>query len=297
MKNQYFGDIGDYGKYGMLRYLAENNIKIAVNWYLTEDDGSNDGKHISYLDNDKDMKYDPELFEILKELVENNKRNIYEIQKMKVIKHATYYNELINNTGENRAEKRQSRENWHKKALDSCKDAELVFLDPDNGCCENEPLNAKDATKYCYANEVADYYNRGQDVVYYCQKGRRTYAQWEETKSIMKRCIPDARIAAITFHRGTQTTYIFVLHREKYRMYAEIMKKFLRKWDKVFTEEYGRNGNWSGEKTGERFKVSNSEGIELLIEERDDGWVDIRFSDRGNSYVRMSIDDFMRRLR
>ena len=92
MKNQFFGDIGDYGKYGMLRYLAENNIKIAVNWYLTEDDGSNDGKHISYLDNDKDMKYDPELFEILKELVENNKRNIYEIQKMNVIKHATYYN-------------------------------------------------------------------------------------------------------------------------------------------------------------------------------------------------------------
>jgi hypothetical protein len=43
MKNQYFGDVGDYGKYGLLRFLAGNNIKIAVNWYLTPDDGSNDG--------------------------------------------------------------------------------------------------------------------------------------------------------------------------------------------------------------------------------------------------------------
>lgn len=42
MKNQYIGDIGDYGKYGMLRYLEKSGIKIGVNWYLTENDDSND---------------------------------------------------------------------------------------------------------------------------------------------------------------------------------------------------------------------------------------------------------------
>ena len=50
MKNQYFGDIGDYGKYGLLRFLAQNGVKIAVNWYLTTNDGSGDGKHVSYLE-------------------------------------------------------------------------------------------------------------------------------------------------------------------------------------------------------------------------------------------------------
>ena len=35
LKNQYFGDVGDYGKYGLLRRIANNGIKIAVNWYLT----------------------------------------------------------------------------------------------------------------------------------------------------------------------------------------------------------------------------------------------------------------------
>ena len=38
MKNQYFGDVGDYGKYGLLRFIAKRGVTIAVNWYLTLDD-------------------------------------------------------------------------------------------------------------------------------------------------------------------------------------------------------------------------------------------------------------------
>ena len=50
MKNQYLGDIGDYGKYGLLRFLASKGIQIGVNWYLTKNDNSNDGKFKKYLD-------------------------------------------------------------------------------------------------------------------------------------------------------------------------------------------------------------------------------------------------------
>lgn len=49
MKNQYVGDIGDYGKYSLLRDFAEAGVKVGINWYLTEDDGSNDGKFVDYL--------------------------------------------------------------------------------------------------------------------------------------------------------------------------------------------------------------------------------------------------------
>ena len=31
MKNQYIGDIGDYGKYGLLRFLAQRGFRIGVN--------------------------------------------------------------------------------------------------------------------------------------------------------------------------------------------------------------------------------------------------------------------------
>lgn len=30
MKNQYVGDIGDYGKYGLLRFIAAHNIRIGI---------------------------------------------------------------------------------------------------------------------------------------------------------------------------------------------------------------------------------------------------------------------------
>ena len=74
MKNQYFGDVGDYGKYGLLKFLGERDVKIAVNWYLTKDDEnkSGDGGFIDYLkekNEQKYLKYDPDLFATLKEMV------------------------------------------------------------------------------------------------------------------------------------------------------------------------------------------------------------------------------------
>ena len=66
MKNQYVGDIGDYGKYGLLRFLANQGIKLGINWYLTADDGSRDGKFTDYLNQSSERVYDPELFDALR---------------------------------------------------------------------------------------------------------------------------------------------------------------------------------------------------------------------------------------
>ncbi len=37
MKDQYVGDIGDFGKYALLRAFAKVRIKVGVNWYKTVD--------------------------------------------------------------------------------------------------------------------------------------------------------------------------------------------------------------------------------------------------------------------
>ena len=297
MKNQYFGDVGDYGKYGLLRYLANNGIKIAVNWYLTPDDGSNDGKHITYLEKNDMQRYDMELFMALKEMLRAGKRDVLSFEERDIIPNAVYYNQLLHVNGDSREEKRAFRARWHQEALTACEKADLVFLDPDNGACEKEPESAKDSIKYCYADEIADYYDSGKNVVYYCSKGRRTYAQWEDTKELMKRRIPNAKLAIITFHKGTQRSYIFVLHQNDFRKYMELIKKFLRQWPKVFTEEFGRVGNLAGEKTGEKFHVVDSKGVELTIEECEDSWVNIHFSDQKNFYSRISIDRLFSKLR
>ena len=50
MKNQYFGDINDYRKYGLLRTLQSTGSgRLLVAWMLTPDDGSRDGGFRSYL--------------------------------------------------------------------------------------------------------------------------------------------------------------------------------------------------------------------------------------------------------
>ena len=76
MKNQYVGDIGDYGKYGLLRFLAEHGITIGVNWYLTKDDGSADGKFTKYLDSPGDERYDPVIFSELKKLAGRKDKSV-----------------------------------------------------------------------------------------------------------------------------------------------------------------------------------------------------------------------------
>ena len=62
MKNQYVGDIGDYGKYALLRTLIAKEYSMGVNWYLTPDDGNTDGKYTDYLKKENDS-LDEELFE------------------------------------------------------------------------------------------------------------------------------------------------------------------------------------------------------------------------------------------
>ncbi len=67
MKNQYFGDINDFKKYGILRALSDGGkIKIGVCWMLTPDNDKNEGKFISYIDKpNKWRKFDPALFDSL----------------------------------------------------------------------------------------------------------------------------------------------------------------------------------------------------------------------------------------
>ncbi|MCJ7618838.1 MAG: hypothetical protein MUP64_01300, partial [Anaerolineae bacterium] len=69
MKNQYFGDVNDYRKYGLLRVLTNGGeIKAAVCWMLTPDDGRGDGGFTSYLEQpDKWRHFDPLLFDHLRE--------------------------------------------------------------------------------------------------------------------------------------------------------------------------------------------------------------------------------------
>jgi len=70
MKNKYFGDINDYRKYGLIRAILRSyKFRLLVAWMLTPDDPNNDGKFTDYLSTDDWRKYDEELYDGLKHLM------------------------------------------------------------------------------------------------------------------------------------------------------------------------------------------------------------------------------------
>lgn len=272
----------------MLRYLAKDGIKLGVNWYLTEDDNSNDGKFTSYLEKEDMRRYDSELFDVLKQMVGEGKRNVVSFSESDTIPNALFYDAILTDDKTQRAA-------WHENALKACNDVELVFLDPDNGASESK--TGKNSSKFCFPEEIVDYYNAGHNVVYYCQKARRTYDQWQEAKGLMQKYLPDCKIFVITYHKGTQRSYIFVLHKNDFRRYATIMGSFCRRWFGIFTEETVGNGKISGDFTGEKFHVVNSSGVELTIEEQENGTVRLKRSDQPTQSSIISIDYFMELLK
>jgi hypothetical protein len=73
MKDQYFGDINDYRKYGLLRtIMTVTKLRLLVAWMLTPDDDRNDGNLVSYLDDPCRWEdRDPILFRKLRALLAN----------------------------------------------------------------------------------------------------------------------------------------------------------------------------------------------------------------------------------
>lgn len=169
MQDNYVGDIGDYGKYGLLRNVTAAGLRLAVNWYRvipTRPGKQGDGKYTSYLDNPEIYRhYDPELFDCLADIVHRQKRSIEEIEASGVLTAAFFSDALVP----------ANRSHWHQAALVTTIGTDIVFLDPDNGletAKMHERRSAKE--KHTTWQEVKDYYNRGQSVILYQHRPQMT---------------------------------------------------------------------------------------------------------------------------
>ena len=217
MQNRYVGDIGDFGKYALLRNIAEIGLILGVNWYLTPDENHNaDGKHTSYLYKDYYRTYDDELYDILKDIVDNDRRSVFSIQKFVILpKNTVFYDSILDLTGEPDPLKRRIlRQSWHNAALNWLKDCEIVFLDPDNGLqVKSVSLTGQKGNKYIGLDELKDYYKLGKSIVFYNHRERK---QEEDYLNKFRKLQLDgdfkgAEWLGIKFLRGTIRDYIFVL--------------------------------------------------------------------------------------
>lgn len=169
MQNRYVADVGDFGKFGLLRALMGitspgdgRRLSLGVVWYRPskEEGPHGDGSKRGYLEPSKRPLYeacDPELFGRLKEVSDTN-RDLCEIEDSDILgdEEASFYNAAIDVPERHwsREKREAQRCEWFKGALERVGDKEIVFLDPDNGLAPRSvPIRLKGATKYTYLQE------------------------------------------------------------------------------------------------------------------------------------------------
>ena len=219
MQNRYTGDIGDFGKLGLLRALQLTGLTIGVNWYLTPDEQHNhDGRHVGYLENECYRSCDAQLWTELKHIVQSEARMIQALQNDNILK-AVYYTEQLDFSEKNKAERKSLRAKWHEDALNVLCDQDVVFLDPDNGLLVPSAEGTRRENKYVLSNEIANYFQQGSSVIFYQHKARKPDSYYSDQLRILmqKPVLQDAFCLALKFKTTSQRYYFFVLqpkHRE-----------------------------------------------------------------------------------
>lgn len=164
MKHQYFGDVNDYRKYGLLRCLVESTgVRVGVCWMLTAPDGRRDGRKTEYLRTPAAWKrYDPELFDLLHRFVHKHKQRSLEVMaRQRIIPRARYFSSML-------TDDRQQRSAYFASMHSSLQSADLIFFDPDNGLEVNSVrLGSRGSSKYLYWHEVAETWESGKGILLY----------------------------------------------------------------------------------------------------------------------------------
>ena len=184
VQDRYAGDVGDFGKYGLLRWLcradgSEPALRLGVLWYRFDDATPGDGRYVSYLKPPLDEEFrrcDPDLFEKMYSVV-HGKRSVAGVEASGVLPADTAFfgRKLVFRPADARASKRR---NWLEAGRRAVEHADVVFADPDNGLEIDSvgPLSAK-GPKYVYYDDLRPCWKRGQSLVIYQHIARHVSAE------------------------------------------------------------------------------------------------------------------------
>ena len=133
MRDDFVGNIGDYGKYGLLRALCglhprgtSDHLSLGVIWYQTPQ--RVEGGNFDYLDQRKYEKCDPDLFGALREMRDSaHQRNLSAIEDSGILGEDTvFFDKAVPHDI-------PSRREWFAEALQAVNKQDVIFLDPDEG--------------------------------------------------------------------------------------------------------------------------------------------------------------------
>ena len=265
MQNRYVGDLGDFGKYGLLRALCSPRddpdgtvLSLGVVWYLTCPEDNKDGKYVSYLRpsaqnkeffRECDLCLYHELRDIVwadTETVQASKRRVRSIRESAILPPGTEYYENpltfegIAGTGRNLQKLRAARRReWLQGALDLTSRRDVVFVDPDNGLqVKSASRTARKGPKYAFFDELCSYQQRDQSLVIYQHIGRNGKAKDQIRRRLdqIEECLGQPA-TALWYRRGTSRVFFIVptdRHRETLRRRSEQFLQTL--WSRHFKQ-------------------------------------------------------------
>jgi len=225
MKHQYFGDINDYRKYGLLRALQScGDSKLLVTWMLTPDDGGRDGQRRSYLRApDRWRQYDPALFDGLAGLVRSARRlDVSLIEESGLLHSATYHRELVPDPG-------GARETWRKGLLAAAAGVDLVFFDPDNGVeIRSRPVGRRGSSKYVTWKEIEGVWAAGASVLVYQHFRRQTRKDFIIRGASELREHTEAGL--VHAYRTPYVLFLLAGQRRHEYQFREVARRVVRSW-------------------------------------------------------------------
>ena len=206
MQDRYAGDIGDFGKFGLLQSLCNEGFRIGINWYKTEPRQQElirqDGR---FLIPEKYSICNKSLCEVLRSISFSSNRSIKELEKAALLPDAVYYSDqvlVVNRTV------------WHKKAIEALSGTTLVFLDPDNGLlAQSIRRSSCQSVKYVFYEEVSDYLRNNQSVLIYSHRNRKKPSVYfGEIYNLLSSIVgqDEKSVQAITFPKGSVRDYFAI---------------------------------------------------------------------------------------
>lgn len=230
MKDQYFGDINDYRKYGLLRGIQSGGeCKLLVAWMLTPNDCRRDGGFRSYLQRPEVWKhFDSELFAGLTAVLHAScTPRVSLIEGSGLLPCSTYFSDVVPDAS-------GDRNQWRDALMKSANGADLVFLDPDNGIeVPSKPIGRKGFSKYVSWQEIQGLWKMRCSILIY-QHFRR-----EPREAFAARMVSELRQrTGARFTRAFHTAHVLFLlvaQAEHEARFREAISRFLPRWEGEIT--------------------------------------------------------------
>lgn len=229
MQDRYTADVGDYGKYGLLRAIAglyprtERQLSLGVVWYLTDAtmemaDPVGDGKHVAYLNPSQARRFrgcDPELYDTMGSLIESRNRRVAAVRETGVLgQTAVFYEARLHTPVRSQSfeERTSGRERWLAGAEETISRSDIVFVDPDNGVeASSVQRHHKMGSKYTYLDELSRLADDDRSLVVYHHLSRSADGA-SQIRNVADRIRyqldPSYSLDAVWYHRGTARAFV-----------------------------------------------------------------------------------------